>query len=78
MLEFPLPVWSRGNELHPIELGDPENIGFAVETAFLSGLQAEIQVLPFWRPPCWISHFRFGRRALPLVSLDSLTPKTGG
>ena len=42
MLGFPLPVWSRGIELGPIELGDPENIGFAVETAFLSGLQAEM------------------------------------
>jgi hypothetical protein len=28
--------------------------------------------------PYWISYFRFGRKAFPLVSLDSLTPKTGG
>ena len=41
-MDFPLPVWSRGIEIHLIELGDPENIGFAVETAFLSGVQREI------------------------------------
>ena len=28
--------------IEPIELEDPENIGFAVETAFLTGLKAEI------------------------------------
>ena len=57
-------------------LGNPENL-FAVETAFLIGQRAELKVLPFWRRPYWISYFRFGRRVIPLVSLDSLTPKTG-
>jgi hypothetical protein len=46
-----------------IELVNPENIVFAVDIAFLTVLRAEIWVLPFWRPPYWISHFRFGRRA---------------
>ena len=57
-----------------IELGNPENIGFGVETAFQTGLQAEIY-----------KYFRFGGRHVgfptsslvversPSRSLDSLT-----
>jgi hypothetical protein len=63
---FPTPVWcySLWGLLDTIVTGDPENIGFAVETVFLSGLQAEICVLPVWWSPSWISHFRCGVTAL--------------
>ena len=36
-------------------LGDPENMGLAVGTARLFVIEAEIQVLPVWRPPSWVS-----------------------
>ena len=34
-----------------IELVDRENMGFAVETAWLSIIELEIKLLPVWRPP---------------------------
>jgi len=58
-----------------IQYGDPENIDKCVRISFLSHLQAEVCVFPVYRPPYWISYFRFGRTTLPLISLDSLTPK---
>jgi len=42
ILDLPLPVWCYGIILGNNVKGDPENIGLAVETAFLCGLQAEI------------------------------------
>jgi hypothetical protein len=45
MLNFSLPVQYQSVAFRPIESGNQENKGFAVETAFLTGLQAEIQVL---------------------------------
>ena len=41
-VDFPLPMQSYRIAFGSIELGNPENIGFAVETAFLTGLRAEI------------------------------------
>ena len=40
ILNFPLTVWSYDIVLGTMVTGDPKNIGFAVETAFLAGLQA--------------------------------------
>ena len=37
ILDFPLPVQSYNIAYGSIQLGNPENIGFAVETAFLMG-----------------------------------------
>jgi hypothetical protein len=36
-LYFPLPVWYCSIARDPIEPGNPQNIRFAVETAFLTG-----------------------------------------
>jgi hypothetical protein len=36
ILDFPLPVWHDNIVLGPVVTRDPENIGFAVETALLS------------------------------------------
>ena len=44
--EFLLPVTSSSIRSSAIELLDPENVGVAVETAFLSTLEAEISLLP--------------------------------
>ncbi len=43
---------SRSNERSAIELPVPENIGVSVGISLLSCLEAEIQVLQVWRPPC--------------------------
>ena len=40
ILDFPLTVLSYDIVLGTMVTGDSENIGFAVETAFLAGLQA--------------------------------------
>jgi hypothetical protein len=42
MLDFPLPVMSHIIVIDPIESGKTQNISFAIETAFLTGLQADI------------------------------------
>ena len=39
ILDFPLPVWRDDIVLGPIVTGDPENLGFAVETAILAAQQ---------------------------------------
>jgi hypothetical protein len=38
ILDFPIPVWRDDIVLGPIVTGDPENIGFAVETVILAVL----------------------------------------
>ena len=38
MLTFPLPGLSNNIVMRTIVMWNPENIGFAVETAFLAGL----------------------------------------
>ena len=78
ILEFPLPVRTCKVLHGPFELLDLKNVGTDFDIVFLSCLQAEIWVFPVWRPPSWISHFRFGRTAIMLITLDNLTPKTWG
>jgi len=46
IFEFLLPVTSGSIRGSAIALLDPENVGVAVETAFLSTLEAEISILP--------------------------------
>src|SRR5664279_4592343 len=66
ILDFRLPVWSDSIRTESIELLDPENVGFAVEIAFLSSLQAEIctsgllaAILDF-RLPVWSDNISSG------------------
>jgi len=40
--------------------------GLTVRISLLTCVQVEIRVLPDWRPPSWIYHFRLGRTVLPL------------
>ena len=56
-------------------LPDPENMGIAVGILFLSHLEAEIYVFPFWRPPYSIYHIRFGRTVFALIPFDCSTSK---
>jgi len=42
ILDFPLPVWWKIILSSLVRLLDPENIGLAVEIAFLSYLQVDI------------------------------------
>ena len=73
ILVFILRVRSHNNTDSAIGLLDLENTVTAVGIAFLSGLQAEIEVFPFWGPPSWISHFRLSRTIFPVVPLDRWT-----
>ena len=57
---------------------DPKNGGLAVGTALISGLEAEIKVLPVWRPPSLNSDFRLHRGVLVIVPLSWWTPEMGG
>ena len=46
MFDFRLPVACRIISSNTIGMADPENLGIAVETAFISSQIAEISVLP--------------------------------
>jgi len=50
-VDLPLPIWWEISLSSFVSLMDPDNIGLAVEIAFLSCLQAEIIVLPGQWPP---------------------------
>ena len=57
-------------------LPDPENMGLAVGIVFLLCLQGKIWILPVWRSPSWVTHFRLGHLIFLIVILDSSTLKT--
>jgi hypothetical protein len=57
-------------------LGDPENMGFAVGTAHLVVIEAEIQVLPVWRPSYWVSGVGQGWMLSEMCPVGWATPKT--
>ena len=75
MLDFWLPVWSHKIYNTPIGKLDPRNVDLAFGILFLPNLGAEIKLLPVWRPPCWISDFRFDRTALKTLPLKIWTLK---
>ena len=54
ILDFPLPVRTCNVLDCSIGLLDLKNMDIAFEIVFLSCRQAEIRVLPVWRPPSWI------------------------
>jgi len=58
ILDLSLLVRSNSIVDITVELLDPENIGLVVGIALLACVPVEIQVLPDWRPPSWIYHFR--------------------
>ena len=71
---FPLSVWLNNILISLCGLLDPENVGLAVEISFLSHLQAEIKVVPVWRPQSWMFHFRYSilRSSLGLLYLENV------
>ena len=72
---FPLPVWSHSFLVSLTGELDPENIGIAVGVSLISCLEAEIHAIEVFKPPSWITHFRFGCTVSELVSLECWTPK---
>ena len=58
------------------ESSDPKNTAFAVGTARLAVIQAEIYILPVWRPPCCVSGVGQGRMLTDMSPLGRPSPKT--
>ena len=56
---FCLTLWSNRVLISPFVLLDSENIGIAIVIWLLSCILAEIRATAFWKPPFWISYFRF-------------------
>jgi len=75
-LDFPIPVWFRLSPFF-LELSKILNTGFSVENVFLARLQAYILIVPLYRPPSWIFHFRLHLTVFPLVPLEWPSSKMG-
>ena len=75
ILKSRLPVTSGSIRVIAIELLDPENGGLAVGTESLSGVEADILVLPGRRPPSLKTDFRLHREVFAIRPLSCWTPK---
>jgi len=78
ILNCPLPVWWKIILSRSIALLDPENIGLAIEIAFLFRLQAEIKVFPACRPLYCLSGLPLCRVQWTIFPLSCWTPKMWG
>ena len=78
ILEFRIPITSDSVGSGSIEMLDSKNLGLALEITFLSCLQGEIEVLPVFRPPSWMSEIRSHRTVLRVASLRMLNAENVG